>query len=261
MGTMLNINGLHYQYPGSESGIRGIDFKLGRGEKHGIIGANGAGKSTLLQLITGIIKADRGDIEILDTPLNRKSLQELRGKTGLLFQSSDDQLFSLTIRDDVCFGPRNMGLTPEEVDRRTEEALIETGIPHLADRAPHTLSGGEKKSAALASILSMDPELLLLDEPTAGLDPRSRRSLSGILNRLDHSMMIVSHDLDFILDSCSKVSILHEGRIVITGDAEEILTDRILLEEFGLELPLQFQRCDACRSNTMPSNGNARDGK
>ncbi|MDC7240592.1 MAG: ABC transporter ATP-binding protein [Spirochaetales bacterium] len=246
MESILTLEKLTYIYPRSESGIRGIDFSLEKGEKHGIIGANGAGKSTLLQLITGLLNADSGEIRLEDQVLTKKNLNKLRGGMGLLFQNSDDQLFSMTIEDDVRFGPLNMGMSFSEASARAGTALDEAGISHLAGRAPHTLSGGEKKSAALATLLSMDPELLLLDEPTAGLDPRSRRGLITIIERLSHSMMIVSHDLDFIWDCCSRVSILHQGTIVKSGETDKIFSDRILLEQYGLELPLQLQRCVSC---------------
>ncbi|MBN2625213.1 MAG: ABC transporter ATP-binding protein [Spirochaetales bacterium] len=244
--SLLHIHDLIYSYPSGEPAARGIEFSLMADEKHGIIGPNGAGKSTLLQLVTGLLTPDRGSVRVGDMIMNRKNRQNIRRKLGLLFQNSDDQLFSLTVRDDVAFGPLNLGLTPDQAAEKTEQALKAAGIAHLAERAPHTLSGGEKKSAALASLLSMDPEILLLDEPTAGLDPRSRRELIGVLGELSHSMIVVSHDLDFIWDTCPRVSLLHEGRIALTGDTRTLLQDRELLEHYGMELPLQFQQCERC---------------
>ncbi len=249
--TVLNLENLSYSYPGGVNAIDGVTFSLLSGEKHGIIGPNGAGKSTLLQLITGLIESETGKIHVQDLVLNRKNRAGIRKNLGLLFQNSDDQLFSMTVKDDVAFGPRNLGMSPGEVEDVTIRAMESAGISHLADRAPYTLSGGEKKSAALASILSMDPGILLLDEPTAGLDPRSRRGLIRTLGSLNHSMLIISHDLDFIRDCCSRVSILHQGRIVSTGDTESILTDKDLLEQYGMELPFQLQRCQTCPS--LPS--------
>jgi len=243
---VLTIQALSYRYPNGEAAARGIDFTLNPGEKHGIIGPNGAGKSTLLQLVTGLLKPDGGTVRVGDLVMDKSHRAAIRRKLGLLFQNSDDQLFSLTVRDDVAFGPLNMGMTPEQAEEKTLGALATAGIVHLADRAPHTLSGGEKKSAALASILSMDPEILLLDEPTAGLDPRSRRELIRTLRELAHPMMVISHDLDFIWDTCSRVSLLHEGRIALTGEASSVLRDRELLERYGMELPLQLQRCEWC---------------
>lgn len=244
--SALLIEDLTFWYPDGHAALKGVSLEVAPKEKHGIIGPNGSGKSTLLQLITGLLEKKSGQIRAGDTLLEKSTLKDIRRKTGMLFQNSDEQLFSPSVRADVAFGPRNMGLSREEVEARTEMAMKNTGISHLADRPPYTLSGGEKKSAALASILSMDPEILLMDEPGAGLDSLSRRGLIRIINQLPHSMLLVSHDLDLIWDTCSRVSILFNGCMVETGDTRSILKNQNLLEKYHMELPLTLQRCALC---------------
>ena len=246
MSMPLKIESLHYRYSNGTAALNGVDFELRPLVRHGIIGPNGAGKSTLLQLITGILQEESGSVRVDGRVLEKSTVKEIRKKLGLLFQNSDHQLFSHSVEADVAFGPMNMGLSSDEVKERVDKALKTVGISHLADRAPHALSGGEKKSAALASVLSMDPEILLLDEPSAGLDSRSRRTLINTIRELPHAMIIVSHDLDLIWDTCTEVSVLFEGRIVETGDAERVLSDRDKMEKYRMELPLMLQRCEHC---------------
>jgi len=249
---LIELKESGYTYPDGHRALNSISFSVRPNDALGIIGPNGAGKSTLLQLLTGILTTREGEILIEGTALNKKNLGVLRKKTGLLFQDPDDQLFCPTVRDDVSFGPANMGLSPEEIDACTDRAMEAAGITHLADRPPYALSGGEKKAAALASILSMQPEILLMDETSANLDPRSRRRLISIINSLPQTKIIVSHDLDFIWETCGRVVILNRGGITAEGEAETLLSDRDLLEQNEMELPLRLQGCPLCGT---PSTG------
>jgi len=242
----LSFNNVSYSYPGGFPALGNISFTMGEGSSIGIIGPNGAGKSTLLQLIVGILSHQSGDILLDGVLLDKKTVNQYRHQAGLLFQNPDDQLFCPTIRDDVAFGPIHQGLEGDALDSCVQKALETAGVDHLADRAPYNLSGGEKKAAALASILSMNPELLLLDETSVHLDPRSRRNLINIVKGLDQSKLIVSHDLDFIWECCDQVLILNKGCLVAEGSAREILSDRTLLEAHSMELPLRLQGCPRC---------------
>ena len=240
----IDVSDLRFAYsrksPEAEA-LSEISFHAGEEEAIGIIGANGAGKSTLLKLLVGLEMPSSGTVRIEEIPLEKGTLGKIREKIGYVFQDSDAQLFMTTVEEDVMFAPRNYGLPEEEVRRRTARALEETGISHLAKKPVYQLSGGEKKLASLSTILSMTPDILLLDEPSAALDPRNRRNLIRILQGFGHLMLIASHDLDFIWDICGRVILLDHGRIIKDGPAEEILRDRELLEAHGLELPLSLQ--------------------
>ena len=238
----IDVQHLNFSYDGKREVLSDISFQAAEGESIGIIGANGAGKSTLLKILVGLELTFSGDVRIDGLPLTKEHLSEIRGKTGYVFQDSDSQLFMTTVGEDVAFAPRNYGMTPEDVKERVDHALALTGITHLKDKAVYKLSGGEKKLASIATILSMTPEVILMDEPSASLDPKNRRNLIRIINGLAPVKIIASHDLDFILDTCSRAILISDGRIVKDGPAEEILTDRKLLEENGLELPLSISR-------------------
>lgn len=212
------------------------------GESVGLIGANGVGKSTLLKLLVGLNENYTGDIQVRGIPVVGQNLVEIRKKLGYVFQDSENQLFMSTVLEDVAFGPRNYGLPESEVKKRVEDALKRMRIEHLAEKQIYKLSGGEKKMAAIATILSMQPEVVLMDEPTIALDPKNRRNLIHILNELSQTKLIASHDLDMIYDTCDRVVLMDQGEVVADGMAKEILTDQKLLEEHGLELPLGIQR-------------------
>lgn len=244
--SLIEVKDTGYIYPDGHEALNRITFSVTRNETLGIIGPNGAGKSTLLHLLLGILTLREGEILIDGMIINKKNLSSVRKKTALLFQDPDDQLFCPTVRDDVSFGPVNMGLNKEEIKTCVGQAMDAAGVSHLADRPPYTLSGGEKKAAALASILSMQPEILLMDETSANLDPRSRKRLIRIINALSQTKIIVSHDLDFIWETCSRVIILNKGSITAEGGAGEILSDKFLLEQNELELPLRLQGCPHC---------------
>lgn len=233
----VEVRELQYSYPDGRKAIDGISCSIHHGESVGIIGANGAGKSTLLLLLTGILFPDAGEVLVGEIHVTKKTLPLIRQRLGMVLQDPDDQLFLTTVYDDVAFGPRNYGLSEEEVKERVGRALETVGIPHLSDRAPFKLSGGEKRAASIATVLSLDPDILIMDEPTSGLDPRSRRKLIQLLDSFDHTKIIASHDIDMVLATCSRVILLEQGRIAASGPAEEVLRDRELLERCGLEVP------------------------
>lgn len=242
--TILQMQDLTFRYEGSAPGeevLRALTFALHPGERVGLVGCNGVGKSTLLKILVGILPMQAGQLTVCGLEMGRKTLPEIRRKVGYIFQDSDSQLFMPTVAADVAFAAENYGYTPEETAARTRRALQQVQMEAYADRPVYRLSGGQKKLAAIAGILTLDPELILMDEPSAALDPRNRRSLIRILNDLPCAKLIASHDLDFIYDTCDRVILLHGGRVAADGAAREILQDRSLLEDCDLELPLRFQ--------------------
>lgn len=244
MEPILDVQSLAFRYEGGheEAVLDGLTFALGRGERVGLVGCNGVGKSTLLKLLVGILPMQAGALTVGGRAMNAKNLAEIRRKVGYIFQDSDSQLFMPTVRADVAFAAENYGYPPQEVAERTRRALARVQLEPCADRPVYRLSGGQKKLAAIAGILTLDPELILMDEPSAALDPRNRRVLIRILNDLPCAKLIASHDLDFIYDTCDRVLLLHRGRLAADGPAREILHDAALLERCELELPLRFQR-------------------
>lgn len=238
----IEVENLSFFYEKDVPVLENISFTANAKESIGLIGANGAGKSTLLKLLVGLNQDNSGSIRIEGLPLEKKNLKEIRAKAGYVFQDSDSQLFMTNVYEDVAFAPRNYGLPEKEVIERTEQALEMVHITHLKEKQIYKLSGGEKKLASIATILSMMPEMIIMDEPSAALDPKNRRNLIQILNSLPQLKLIASHDLDFILDTCDRVILLSEGRIVCDGATEQILSDEELLEKHGLELPLSFYR-------------------
>lgn len=242
----IQVKDLHFSYPDGHRAVKGLDFTIHHGEAVGIIGANGAGKSTLLMLLMGVLFPEKGEVLVGDVHVTKKTLPVIRQRLGMVFQDPDDQLFMTSVYDDVAFGPRNYGLDEKEVEARVLEALEMVGIKHLKDRAPFKLSGGEKRAAAIASVLSMQPDVLIMDEPTAALDPKSRRRILNLLNSFEHTKIITSHDLDMVLDTCKRVIVIKDGRITADGPAAGILADVGLLDSCGLELPLSLQKCPVC---------------
>lgn len=244
----LETKNLCFAYPDGQAAIRNMSFTIHHGESVGIIGANGAGKSTLLMLLMGVLFPNEGDVLVGDVRVTKKTLPMIRQRLGLVFQDPEDQLFMTTVYDDVAFGPRNYKLNEKEVESRVIEALEMVGIPHLWDRAPFRLSGGEKRAAAIASVLSMHPDVLIMDEPTSALDPKSRRKLIGLLKSFEHTKIITSHDLDMVLETCSRVIVIKQGEIVADDTADKILTNAELLDSCGLEIPLSLQNCPICNA-------------
>ncbi|MGE5379758.1 MAG: energy-coupling factor ABC transporter ATP-binding protein [Methylocystaceae bacterium] len=237
---------IFYQYPDGNSAINGLSFTITHGEAVGIIGANGAGKSTLLMLLMGLLIPSQGEILVGDFQVTKKTLPLIRQRMGMVIQNPDDQLFMTSVYDDVAFGPRNYGLDEKEVEKRVLQALEMVGILHLKDRAPFKLSGGEKRSAAIASVLAMQPDILIMDEPTAALDPKSRRRLMELLKGFTHTKIITSHDLDMVYDLCARTIVISDGKIVADGPTPTILSDADFLDACGLELPFSLQNCPAC---------------
>ncbi|WFR58090.1 energy-coupling factor ABC transporter ATP-binding protein [Anaerocolumna sp. AGMB13025] len=235
---LINCKELCFSYENGIEILKGISLQTRPKEALGIIGANGVGKSTLLRILVGLELNFSGEVFVKGIPVNKKSLPEIRSKIGYLFQDSDNQLFTQTVYNDVAFGPRNYGLKEEEVKERVESALTTIGITHLKDKQIYKMSGGEKKMASIATVLAMNPEIILLDEPTIALDPKNRRNLIQTLNRLEYAKIVASHDLDMILETCDRVILMSEGKIIREGATELILRDKELLEAFGLELPL-----------------------
>ena len=238
----INIENLTFAYQKQHPILKGISLNAGENESIGIIGANGVGKSTFLKILVGLNLDFEGSIRVEEIPLEKKMLAKIREKIGYVFQDSDSQLFMTTVYEDVAFAPRNYGLSEEEVDRRVQSALEAVHIAHLKDKPIYQLSGGEKKLVSIATILSMTPDIILMDEPSVALDPQNRRNLIRVLNEFNHLQIIASHDLDFIGDTCKRVILMAEGQIIADGPVEEILRNQELLEKNGLELPLSLSR-------------------
>lgn len=243
---IVQVDNLKYTYPDGRQALNGITFQILHGESVGIVGANGAGKSTLLMHLVGVLLPVEGEVRIGEVPVIKKTLPVIRQSVGMVFQDPDDQLFMTTVYDDVAFGPRNYKLPEEEVDKRVRKALETVGILHLMDRPPYKLSGGEKRAAAIATVLAMNPGILVMDEPSTALDPKSRRRLITLLRRFDHTKIIATHDLDMVLELCERTIILKDGRVITDGPTVEILANGELMESCGLEVPLGLQNCPVC---------------
>lgn len=216
-----------------------LSFGIKAGESVGLIGANGAGKSTLFKALTGLLPFE-GKIDVCGLSLKKENLGEIRKKTGYVMQNSDNQMFMPTVFEDMMFAPLNYMVPREEAEKRVDRVLGELGIEELKHRHNHRLSGGEKRMAAIATVLAMEPEMILMDEPTSALDPYNRRLIMNMIGRLPQTKLISSHDLDMILDTCSRVILLSGGAVIADGPAQEILRDRALLEAHHLELPLSL---------------------
>lgn len=231
---MLKIENLSVKYPDGTLAVNDFSISIDSGEKIALVGANGAGKSTLMLAIEGVISSE-GRISVDDLVLSKDNISDIRQKVGMLFQNPDDQLFMATIYDDIAFGPRNMGLDEESVRYRVEDRLKLLGIEHLRDKTALKMSGGEKRMAALATVLAMKPSVMLLDEPTAFLDPKARRNLIHVLNSLPHTMLIATHDLTFAKEVCKRAVVMKDGEFFAEGSCEEVLYDERLMDEGGLE--------------------------
>ncbi len=236
----IDIEDVTFRYEKGRDILKHISLHAKEHDSIGLVGANGAGKSTLLKLLVGLNPGFEGSIRVEEIPVEQKTLPLVRERIGYVFQDSDSQLFMPTAYEDIAFAPRNYGLSEAEVAKRVEDALEAVGIQYLRNRQTYKMSGGEKKLVSIATILSMTPDIILMDEPSVALDPRNRRNLIRILNSFEHLKMIASHDLDLILDTCRRTVLIANGEIVADGPTEEILTNQALLEENGLELPLRL---------------------
>lgn len=233
----LRFDEVHYAYPNGYEALRGVSFQISHGEKVALVGANGAGKSTLLLHTDGLLTPSRGQVVMGGITLTRKTLPLVRQSVGLVFQNPDDQLFMPTVEEDVAFGPANMGLTCEEIEQRVTAALEAVGATELRCRSPYQLSGGQKKSVSIATVLSMEPSILVMDEPTSNLDPRARRQIIELIRTFRHTSLIATHDMEMVNELCPRTLVMREGRIVADGPTDRIFGDRELLESCGLERP------------------------
>lgn len=231
---VLAVASLCFDYPDKPNVLHTMDFCVLPGERIGLIGTNGSGKTTLFLLLCGILKPADGSITLFEKPM---IIGDFRSEIGMVFQNPDDQLFCPSVRDDVAFGPINMGLSPEEVEARVATALATTGVAHLRDRPPHHLSGGEKRMVAIAGVLAMQPQLIIYDEPDAYLDRRARRRLIRFLQESRETFLIASHDLDLVLEVCDRVLLIDSGRLVADGPPRDVMGNATLMEAHGLECP------------------------
>ncbi len=241
----IDMQGVQFRYPDGRIALKEVNLQVGLHERAAIIGANGAGKSTLLSLMSGVFEANKGTIKILHTEVTPKTIRKLRASVGLVFQEPDNQLFMPTLWEDVAFGPLNLGLEKDEVERRVKEALTAVGLSDLRDQPPHHLSVGEKKRAAIATVLAMRPEILILDEPTAHLDPKSRAEFIEFLLKLHKqgglTLITATHDVDSIPLLADRAYILHQGRITARGTLAEVFSNKDALTEAHLTPPTVTQ--------------------
>lgn len=235
----LQVTDLRFAYPDGHQALRGVTLHVAAGEKVALVGQNGAGKSTLMLHLNGILQGD-GAVYVAGLPVEKRNLPLIRSKVGLVFQNPDDQLFSPTVFDDVAFGPLHMGLPEAEVRQRVARALNQVGMAGFQERLSHHLSIGQKKRIAIATVLSMDPEILVLDEPSAGLDPRARRSLIQLLHALPNTMLVSTHDMLLVRELFPRTVMMDEGQVVADGATAVLLADDALLEKHGLESPARM---------------------
>ncbi|MGW7378806.1 energy-coupling factor ABC transporter ATP-binding protein [Streptomyces sp. NPDC054794] len=236
----LAVSGLAFAYPDGHQALFGVDFSLARGERVALLGPNGAGKTTLVLHLNGILSGGAGTVTVAGLPVGRKHMAEIRQKVGIVFQDPDDQLFMPTVREDVAFGPAAAGLKGAALLERVRTALERVGMQDFAERPPHHLSFGQRRRVAVATVLAMEPEILVLDEPSSNLDPASRRELADILRSLDVTVLMVTHDLPYALELCPRSLILSDGVIAADGPTDELLSDDALMSAHRLELPFGF---------------------
>jgi len=236
-GTLLSLIGVTHRYPDGTEALRGADLVMREARSLALLGPNGAGKSTLLLHINGVLEPSEGTVTVAGTPVTTATVREIRTRVGLVFQDPDDQLFMTTLYEDIAFGPMNAGLSEADVDDRVHHAAHAVGLADELSRPAHHLSFGQRKRAALATVLAMEPALLVLDEPTSNLDPRSRRSMLTLLRSLGTPALVATHDMDVAWELCDDAAVLDGGRVVAAGTRGEILADAALLEVHGLELP------------------------
>ena len=239
---MIDLKNVGFAYREGTPVLNDINLHIEAGTTVGLVGANGAGKSTLMKLLVGLISPSEGQVEVCGKAVEKKNLPEIRRRVGYVFQDADNQLFMSTVYEDIAFGPLNYGLSREEADAKVQAAMEQTGTTHLKDQPVYQMSGGEKRLVSIATILAMEPDCILMDEPEAGLDPRNRRRLIELLNTLKTAKLIACHDLDLIMDTCERTILMSHGKIVADGTTQAILTDEKLLLENDMELPLRLQK-------------------
>ena len=243
----LSVDGLAYSYPDGHPALLGVDLHIQEGERVALLGPNGAGKTTLVLHLNGVIRAQTGRVAVGGLEVERNNLAEIRRMVGLVFQDPDDQLFMPTVREDVAFGPANLGFRGVDLEERVQGALQAVGMDGHADRPPHHLSFGQRRRVAVATVLAMDPDVLVLDEPSSNLDPAGRRELADILKQLELTMLLVTHDLPYALELCPRAVIMNAGVVVADGPTAEILSDATLMAANRLELPYGFNPAAAVR--------------
>ncbi len=237
---VLEVRGLAHAYPDGHQALFGVDLHVHQGERVALLGPNGAGKTTLVLHLNGILTAGAGTVSVSGLPVEKANLKEIRRRVGIVFQDPDDQLFMASVRQDVAFGPANLGVRGADLDRRVKAALEQVGMAEFADRPPHHLSFGQRRRVAVATVLVMEPEILVLDEPSSNLDPASRRELADILRSLDVTVLMVTHDLPYALELCPRSVVLSDGVLVADGPTVDVLTDDALMAAHRLELPFGF---------------------
>lgn len=233
----IELAHVHFRYPDGLEALKGVELRVGRGEKVALVGPNGAGKSTLMLHLNGTLRPAHGTVRVAGLPVAKDTIRRVRAEVGLVFQDPDDQLFSPTVFDDVAFGPLHMGVPPDEVHARVERALAAVGMNGFDHRVPHRLSLGQRKRVALATVLSMDPSILVFDEPSAGLDPRGRRELIGLLRGMGQTLLVSTHDMRLVAEVFPRTIVMDDGAIVADGPTEQLMADERLLEAHGLEAP------------------------
>jgi cobalt/nickel transport system ATP-binding protein len=236
----LEVSGLAYAYPDGHQALFGVGLTVARGERVALLGPNGAGKTTLVLHLNGILTGGAGTVTVAGLPVAKANLAEIRRRVGIVFQDPDDQLFMPTVREDVAFGPAAAGMRGAELEARVRKALALVGMEEYADRPPHHLSFGQRRRVAVATVLAMEPEILVLDEPSSNLDPASRRELADILRSLDVTVLMVTHDLPYALELCPRAVILSDGVIVADAPTGDLLSDDELMRSHRLELPFGF---------------------
>ena len=239
MRSMIEFRHVNFAYEQDIPVLEDVSFHIGRGESVGLIGANGAGKSTIMKLLLGLLSGE-GEILVDGLAVKKETLPEVRRKLGFVLQNSDNQMFMPTVYEDMIFAPLNYGMSREAAEARVDAVLSRLGLMELKHRYNHRISGGEKRMAAIATILAMEPEAILMDEPTSALDPYNRRVVINAIRELDQTKLIASHDLDMILDTCERVILVSKGRVVADGPAAVLLMDRVLMEANRMELPLSL---------------------
>jgi cobalt/nickel transport system ATP-binding protein len=237
---VLQLQQVAYAYPGGHQALYGVDLHVHPGETVALLGPNGAGKTTLVLHLNGILVPGHGSVHVSGLPVTEENLLEVRRRVGIVFQDPDDQLFMPTVRDDVAFGPANLGLRGAELDARVAEALAAVDVGDLADRAPHHLSFGQRRRVAIATVLAMRPEILVLDEPSSNLDPASRRELADILRSLGVTILMVTHDLPYAVELCERAVVLSEGSVVADGRTRDVLADEAFMARHRLEMPAGY---------------------
>lgn len=234
---IVEVRDLRFAYPDGTEALRGVSFRIEHGGAVALVGANGAGKSTLLLHLNGYLPPAGGDVRIGDTLVTRETAALARHAVGMVVQDPDDQLFMPTVAEDVAFGPLHAGLPPEQVEARVAQALERVGMTHVRERPPYRLSAGEKRAVAIATVLAMEPDILVMDEPSSNLDPRARRRLIELLRSFEHTKIIATHDLELVVEICTRVIVLDGGKVVADGPTREILNNETLMLAHGLERP------------------------